>query len=165
MSIYQPLTIYDESKQTHVALNRMAYLVRQTIEKRVLHVGCCDYPLTMERVRDGNLLHHAIGETAKHVVGMDLSISGIEILRNHGTSNLVVMDAEELCFRGTFDVVLAGDVIEHLSNPGKFLERVPALLTPTSELIIAVPNAFSLAAVKVWIGRAEATHRDHTFFF
>ncbi len=39
-----------------------------------------------------------------------------------------------------FDVILAADILEHLVNPWRCLERLPALLRPGGYLVISVPN-------------------------
>jgi hypothetical protein len=75
------------------------------------------------------------------------------------------MDAESLSLDIKFDTILAGDVLEHMNNPGKFLERVPDLLVRGGELIVGVPSALTFNAVKAWVFGSEQVHRDHTFYF
>jgi SAM-dependent methyltransferase len=41
-----------------------------------------------------------------------------------------------------FDVIVAGDVIEHLPNPQALLEAAARLLSPGGRLLIATPNPF-----------------------
>ena len=41
---------------------------------------------------------------------------------------------------GPFDVVLAGDVLEHVRDPGRVLEQARELLAPGGRLIVSVPN-------------------------
>jgi len=75
------------------------------------------------------------------------------------------MDAENLDLTAKFDAILAGDVLEHLNNPGKFVERARCLLNRDAELIIGVPSAFTINNLKAWFGAGEHVHRDHTFYF
>lgn len=44
-------------------------------------------------------------------------------------------------FGERFDVIVAGDVIEHFSNPGLFLDNCRRHLAPGGELIVTTPNA------------------------
>jgi SAM-dependent methyltransferase len=61
-----------------------------------------------------------------------------------------------------FDVVVIGEVIEHLDNPGAALRNLHGLLAPGGQLVITVPNAFSLSGIaRVVLGR-ETTHPEHT---
>jgi len=48
-----------------------------------------------------------------------------------------------------FDVVVAGDVIEHLDDPDALLERVAAQLAPAGRLLLSVPN---VAFIQVRLG-------------
>lgn len=68
---------------------------------------------------------------------------GLKKLRSDGY-NVRLMDAESLRLGEKFDVVIAGEIIEHLPNPGRFLERARAHLADGGELIVTVPNARSL---------------------
>jgi 2-polyprenyl-3-methyl-5-hydroxy-6-metoxy-1,4-benzoquinol methylase len=57
--------------------------------------------------------------------------------------DVLVGDAEtmELPFQeASFDVVLCGDLIEHLRDPGAFLERMRPVLRPTGRLVLTTPN-------------------------
>ena len=53
-----------------------------------------------------------------------------------------------------FDVVVAGDVIEHLARPGKLLQDMRAVLRPGGQLLLSVPELRPL--VPAGAGRARA---------
>jgi SAM-dependent methyltransferase len=55
-----------------------------------------------------------------------------------------VLDAELPA--GAFDAIVMGDVIEHLPDPARALERVAVLLRPGGVVYMAVPNAGSRVA-------------------
>jgi len=54
-----------------------------------------------------------------------------------------------------FDLIVAGDVLEHLANPWALLERVRPCITPDGHLIASIPNVrnLGLAADLVLNGR------------
>jgi len=60
---------------------------------------------------------------------VDIDDEGIKILREEGyhvrTDNVMTMNLEE-----QFDVIIAGEIIEHLDNPGQFLRN---MRTPYAE--------------------------------
>jgi 2-polyprenyl-3-methyl-5-hydroxy-6-metoxy-1,4-benzoquinol methylase len=61
-----------------------------------------------------------------------------------------------------FDVIILGEVLEHLDNPGAALRNLSRLLTASGVLIVTVPNAFSMSGiVKMFMG-VENTHPEHT---
>lgn len=60
-----------------------------------------------------------------------------------------------------FDVVILGEVIEHLDNPGAALRNLSRLLTEQGRLIITVPNAFAMSGIVKMFFRVENTHPEH----
>jgi SAM-dependent methyltransferase len=111
-------------------------------------------------------LHGHICAVAKRVVGIDLDVQGIKMLREKGF-NVVYGNAENFNLGSQFDVIIAGEVIEHLDNPGIFLENVRRHLRDEGILIITTPNvhsAYLFAAVMLNRADEETTHTHyHTF--
>ena len=165
MSIYQPLRIYDRKSGAVVEFDRNGYLSKQVSEKTALHVGCCDWPLTESRIESGQLLHGMLCSSANSLVGIDLSTDGVRILKKNGYSNVMIMDAEDLTLDSKFEVLVAGDVLEHMSNPGNFLAKAESVLEKDGTLIIGVPSALTANNIRPWIRRDERVHVDHTFYF
>src|SRR5207248_5301240 len=77
-----------------------------------------------------------------------------------GIDNLLVGDVEHLetlNLQRIFQVIIFGDLIEHLSCPGLALDGIRRFMSSASELIISTPNAFSLPAnIRFSLGR----HRE-----
>jgi SAM-dependent methyltransferase len=165
MSIYNTLHIYTRDGKFHFKCDRNRYLQQKVKGKTVLHVGCSDFPITQQRLTQNTLLHHRLQESAKGLIGIDLSEEGISILQTHGFANVFIMDAENITLSTKFDVILAGDVLEHLNNPGLFLDKVRSLLNPDGEIVIGVPSALTINNVKAWFLGREQVHGDHTFYF
>jgi 2-polyprenyl-3-methyl-5-hydroxy-6-metoxy-1,4-benzoquinol methylase len=78
---------------------------------------------------------------------------------------VVDLDAEpdKVCdFAGKVDVVLCGEILEHLSNPGRLLDAVRKLAVP---IIVTVPNAFSSVGMR-WIAKAkENVNKEHVAWY
>jgi 2-polyprenyl-3-methyl-5-hydroxy-6-metoxy-1,4-benzoquinol methylase len=149
-------------------IDRESYFIHTAIGKRVLHLGCADAPLTIGRIASGTLLHAKLTSAARECVGVDLDAPGLSILRANGFTNVVQANAESLGkaeLPGQFDVVIAGELLEHLSNPGRCLLSLRAVLAPRGEVVITVPNAFTLKGLlRVALG-GELVHRDHVCYF
>ncbi len=95
--------------------------------KKVLHLGCTSYPYTMEMLELGEHLHLHLKENAGELYGLDYDQKGIDILKEKGVENLFRGDLEKLDeveLDEKFDVIIAGEMIEHLNNPGLFLDGV-----------------------------------------
>jgi 2-polyprenyl-3-methyl-5-hydroxy-6-metoxy-1,4-benzoquinol methylase len=96
----------------------------------------------------------------RELVGIDTDAAAVELLRSRlGERSILIGDAEDLKsvgLDGTFDIILCGDLLEHLSCPGRALDGVGCFMGPTSELIVSVPNSFALLAnLRFTMGRFQ----------
>jgi len=151
-----------------IPVNRHDLMLRLCEGKTVLDLGCADYPMTEERYRKGELLFAKLRKVAKNVTGVDNSLDGLETLRSLGFDDLVLGNAEELGeleMKGPFDVILAGELIEHLFNVGRFFEGVKQLMSPHTILIISVPNAFAIKRFLRVLAGSELVNKDHAYYF
>ena len=67
------------------------------------------------------------------------------------------------------DIYIVGEVIEHLSNPGAFLERLRGAMlndgAKDSTVIVTVPNAFSESAQRAMQRHFENVNLDHVAWY
>ena len=111
--------------------------------KSVLDLGCIRHSADFA-LKDPNWLHKQIIEVAESVVGIDYLEEEILKLKTHGY-NIVYGDVtKKLPLDSEFDVIVAGDLIEHLSNFDGFIENVIRLLKNDGCLVITTPNPFYL---------------------
>src|SRR5436190_208308 len=77
-----------------------------------------------------NLQHlHALG--FNRVTGLDVAPEAIDFCRGRGFSRLVRADGARLPFQsGSFELVLALDLIEHIADDGSALAEIARVLTP-----------------------------------
>lgn len=108
-------------------------------EDKVLDVGCIQH--SANREVNPSWLHKKLYNIANYVLGVDYIKEEIDILRSKGY-NICYGNAESLDLAETFDVVVVGELMEHLSNPGLFLDRVRRHLNKRGRLIITTPNPF-----------------------
>lgn len=150
------------------AVDRRDYILAACRDRRVLHLGCVDHPFLPERLASGDLLHAAIDDAAAELWGIDLDRAGLETLRAAGFTNLYQADIERLesvAITGRFDVIVAGEIVEHLTSPGAFLRQVPRLLAPGGRLLVTVPSAQSIRLAANALRRVEVVHPDHKAYF
>jgi SAM-dependent methyltransferase len=142
--------------------SRWSFILDRCKGRSVLHlgfVGETDGSLEMKVNAFGaGRLHTHLVRVASEVVGVDRDKDAVEGIRSKfGEAGLMVGDVERLerlPLDRTFDVVLFGDLIEHLSCPGLALEGMRRFMAPHSELIITTPNAFALLAnIRYTLGR------------
>ena len=130
--------------------------------KRVLDVGCSSGYLARPLVTRGCT-----------VVGLELDPAAAAEAREV-CEEVLVGDVEsmELPFEpGSFDVVLCGDLIEHLRDPEAFLARVRPCLKGDGRLVLTTPNVANWAMrLGLLAGRWTYTERGildrtHTYLF
>lgn len=151
-------------------LGRVNYILEKCTNKKVLHLGCVDEGLTIERIKNKSLLHLQLRKIAKEVWGVDISEAGIRTLERQGISNLIVGDIEHIdqiseLQKHSFDVILLTEVLEHLNNPGLFLEGVKGLFNQSTVMIITVPNGLRFTGLGHALRGYEFVHPDHNYWF
>lgn len=125
---------------------------------RVLDVGCVRHDTT--RLQNGNLHAELVDHVSGDVLGIDIVEDGIEAMAEQGY-NVRVADAERLDLDGRFDAIVAGEVIEHLANPGQFLESARGHLTCDGRLILTTPNPDGFAFFRKALSGAS-NNETHT---
>ena len=125
-------------KSSRLIHDRVAFIQKYIEGKEVLDFGCVAHDYRLEQQPDW--LHKQICQIAKSVVGVDWDDEGVKNLNQKGY-NIVSSNAERLHLGQTFDVVIAGEFIEHLSNQGLFLEVVQKHLKKGGYFILTTPNS------------------------
>lgn len=145
--------------QKNFISNREVLIRRLVCDKRVLDVGCVDHKA--DRENELHWLHRDIASVAKEVVGLDSAEEEVCRLRRRGF-NIEIGDATCFDLHRDFDVVVAGEVLEHLLNPGGFLSCARKHLAPGGRLILTVPNALCVNyGLQNIIGGREKDNPDH----
>ncbi|MEP7037604.1 MAG: methyltransferase domain-containing protein [Acidobacteriota bacterium] len=154
-------------------IQRVEFIKEICANKKVLHLGCTDYPFTERAIKNQMLLHDEINKTARELYGFDFDQPGIDILKKAGFENLFQADLEKLenvPLEETFDVILAGEMIEHLSNPGLFLRGIQRFMNRETKLVITTINAYSAMRFVIYGlrgkgGENEPVHPDHVAYY
>jgi SAM-dependent methyltransferase len=134
--------------------------------RRVLHVGFADERRMEDKLERGRWLHERLREAASSLVGLDVSEEGVRWAREHGFEAYAVdaQSPEAVAALGLepAEVVIAGEVIEHLDAPGPFLQAMRKVLEPAGVLVLTTPNAYRLLNFLSPATRVEFIHPDHT---
>jgi hypothetical protein len=106
------------------------FILKAASGRSVLHLGCVGFTdlAPSDRVRSAKQSLHWKLTQLSNTVGIDRSVAVIDEYRKLGVfTNIVAGDVErldDLQITRKFDVVIAGDIIEHLSNPGQMLDGI-----------------------------------------
>jgi hypothetical protein len=154
-------------------VQRVDFIKRAAAGRSVLHLGCTNQPYTKEAIDEGMLLHFDLQELASELYGFDYDLEGIKQLAAYGCGHLYQADLElleEVDLEKKFEVIIAGEIIEHLNNPGAFLNGIKRFMTSESKLIITTINAYSgmrffIYALRGKGGANEPVHPDHVAYY
>ena len=154
-------------------VQRVDFIKQQCAGKKVLHLGCANYPYTQHSIDNDMLLHRDLEKTASRVYGFDFDQPGLDILAENGSSDLYQADLErldEVDLAETFDVIVAGEMIEHLNNPGLFLNGIQRFMSADTRLLLTTINAYCGMRF-LWYGLRgrgglqEPVHPDHVAYY
>jgi SAM-dependent methyltransferase len=154
-------------------VQRVDFIKKACAGKKTLHLGCTNFPYTRDAIENKMLLHFDLEKTASELYGFDFDQEGLDILSEAGGKNLYRADLEkldEVPLAETFDVIIAGDIIEHLVNPGLFLRGIQRFMNRETRLVITTINAYSalrffLYGLRGKGGAKEPVHQDHVAYY
>ncbi|MEJ7623208.1 MAG: methyltransferase domain-containing protein [Pyrinomonadaceae bacterium] len=152
-------------------LYRQDEIVRLCTGKTVLHLGFILHDQWRERLAQGNWLHARILKVAKRAIGLDFLASEVQAIRESTDGEYVVgdcLDLDNAPVQGTFDMIVCGELIEHLENPRALLDGIRRFCHAETQVILTTPNPWDRKWIqKTHIGVAEGEwlNPQHVFWF
>lgn len=126
-------------------VNRAEFILDHCRGKRVLEFG-------------------ASGRMHEQIVAVATSCVGIDRKDADGVIGFDLDDVSQQALPAyDVDVIVCGELLEHLSNPGWFLTRLRRQYAGTTT-IITVPNAYTPSARRI-AERQECVNRDHVAWY
>ena len=117
--------------------SKIKFIVSRCENKNVLDLGCVEHSL--DRFSNSKWVHRALKDKADDLIGLDYLEDEVKALREVGL-NIIYGNAEDFNLGAKFDVIVAGDLIEHLNNYGNFIKCCVEHMTEQSLLIITSAN-------------------------
>lgn len=134
--------------------------------KRTLHIGACDSPYTQQKFDAGLLLHERLGNCTEDLMGIDIDADGVLLLKKLGFENVVRADVAQYSVEDEYpEVLVFGETIEHLENPGEFLTALKNIMNEDSSLLVTTPNLLSLGFQFMVLTNQEQIHPEHLIGF
>ena len=122
-------------------LKKGKWILKYVAGKSVLDLGSVGQDNS--KYTGNEWLHGDISKTAKELVGVDIDKEGVDALKKKGF-DVVFSNVEEMNLNRKFEVIVAGDIIEHVSNAGLFLSRVEQHLEDDGVLVLCTPNPITV---------------------
>lgn len=142
--------------------DRQALLRPYIAGKKVLHLGCIGVSWK-ESLRE-DWMHHFIMGNARETEGLDNWENECRKLQRVGY-NIKVGNAENFDLKTQFDVIFAGELLEHLEDFRGFLESCKKHMREDSRLIITTPNCYGFRFVIQYLLNKPYANPYHTCHF
>lgn len=126
--------------------------------KKILHIGCTDYPIFNPKTN----LHIQISTLCSELHGMDIDEKGLQLLKSYYPGKYF-SDLSKI--KNYYDIILVPETIEHVSNIQSFLNELNQL--NSNKMIISGPNCFNEFFKHKMKNNTftEAVHPDHNVWF
>ncbi|MBK6471039.1 MAG: mannosyltransferase [Betaproteobacteria bacterium] len=129
--------------------------------KRVLHMGCADWPITDTKTS----LHLALEPHCVRLDGFDIHEEALAALRPHAKGQLFsrLEDVTQ-----AYDLILVPEVLEHVPDVAGFLAQLNAIQAP--HIVMTVPDALQCRQrhfdfVEATETVVEIVHPDHNCWY
>jgi SAM-dependent methyltransferase len=131
--------------------------------QRVLDLGCVGADLFAP-----GWLHGRLASVATEIVGVDVESAGVNAMRAAGYDVIeadVSGDVGDILARAPFDVVIAGELIEHLNAPIDLFLVASRVLTSRGILVVTTPNPYSPLRGRRGARRETWESVDHVAYY
>lgn len=138
-------------------VNRPLFDVIEGAPRNVLDLGCA-----------GGMLGAALKERypGARVAGVDAGRAAAALAATR-IDRAIHASLEDIDFgahgleAGAFDLVVASDVLEHLTNPWALLKRIKPLLAPGGQIVASIPNVRNALLVSQLVLAGRWEYQEH----
>ena len=151
---------------------RLRY-IRDQVDQHWQADECSRTPLSGKTALDvgcgAGLLTEPLARLGAKVTGVDASPEVIAVAREHATTMALEIDyrvADVAGLEGTFDLVTAMEVVEHVADPAAFVTALAKRLAPGGLLVMSTPNATALSRLMMIVvgeGLGQIPKGTHEF--
>ncbi len=164
--------VFKIDKNKYLPLKREDFLASKLKGKKIIHIGCADHlEVIDEKMKSGLWLHNILINHADDCLGIDINKSAVKyITEKYKIDNLIAGDVTKgdinQIKNNQWDIVLFGEIIEHINNPVEFLSAFKKNYSEyTNGFIVSVPNILNLARFKFMLKYSEVINSDHRYWF
>ncbi|MFC7489221.1 MULTISPECIES: class I SAM-dependent methyltransferase [unclassified Knoellia] len=124
--------------------DRIDFILERCRGRRVLDIGCVAHDVS--RMASTDWLHGRVAEAADFCLGVDVLAEGVDHLNRvgyHALAHDLTTGPGPIGEIGPFDVIVAGELIEHVPALDMLFTAARDLLTADGQLIITTPNPWA----------------------
>lgn len=128
------------------------------VGKDILDIGCA------VGYKKEDWMHKNMRSIAKSIQGLDLDKESVDEIRAMGY-DVEEGNAQDFNVNKKFNLLHAGELIEHLDNPGGFLESAKRHLSVDGMLIMTTPNALRINNFIYAVTGGLKVNAEHTCWY
>jgi len=133
-----------KARRKELIINRTDYFCSLANGKNVLDVGVVEH--FSKSSEDENWLHGKLCHHSKTCLGVDILEQEVKVLAAQGY-NVILWDLTDKALPNKFDLIIVGDVVEHLENPSALFRNLSHMLQPHGRIVISTPNPWYVNVV------------------
>jgi len=142
--------------------DRISYIRNLAKGLDVLDAGCTGKKASGYVPDPVTTLHHSLKPVCKSLLGVDVDAEGVRRMMEAGF-NVICDDITSMNLERRFDLIVAGEVIEHLYNPGLALKNLGKHLKQSGKLVLTTSNPFYYRQQSKILRRGHIqVHHEHT---
>ena len=157
-------TVLSKAKQKQLIADRVSYLCKLSQNKDILDIGCVEH--IIESSANSQWLHGRLKKAAKSCIGVDILESEVKTLQTKGY-DIRVHDVTQEPLKQKFDLIICGEVLEHINTPGELLNNTSKMLRDTGRLVISIPNPWYINVIikNTFSNNPYVDNADHVSWF
>lgn len=124
-------------------VNKNDFIVDRCRGKSVIDLACVNHDMSEDQIKEGTWLHENIRKVAGDLIGFDIAWNEVVKLQIKGYQ-ILLGDIEQVLSPDKFDVVVLGDCIEHLFNPGQMLDSIKSYCHSETTIVLSTVNCWSV---------------------
>lgn len=143
-------------------MNRIDAILERVRGPTVLDLGCVQP--NKDNIGGDDWLHGRLDTAYETVVGVDIDAEEVRRLNNSGyTVHHTDVESMKLDIRA--DTVVAGELIEHISNPGLLLDRIGEHVKRDGTVILTTPNPWAIVHLRRHLSGSFHINDEHTAWY
>ena len=140
--------------------------------KDVLHLGFVQHAdLYKRKIAENDWLHSLINGVAHRLVGIDYLAGTVGEIRMSYDYEIYfgdVMRLDEVPLDNLFDVIVCGELLEHIENPGLMLEGIKQFCHADTLVVFTTPNPWASHRIQLicnGVLEEQWLNPEHTMWF
>ncbi len=157
-------TILKKAKQKKLIVDRVSYLCKLSQNKDILDIGCVEH--IIDSSDNSQWLHGKLKKSAKSCIGVDILEQEVQLLQSKGY-DIRVHDVTKEPLQQKFDLIICGEVLEHLNTPGDLFKNASKMLQNSGKLVISIPNPWYINVIikNIFSSQPYVDNADHVSWF